>query len=196
MGFIQITVDMKTIEYLRSLAELNLCENCFQKYKTLIEPSIKGYLSQPLSDWRQAESQITQIVMKTKGIFKGSTWVLSFNKGEEEKAADYIDVKTFRKIEKMTFKDKIDCLQKNGILQDCSYRLLDKAREARNKIHVEPNLVELSKEDYALFSKARWITSQIWWSIWFGWEEEMIANIKSNTEKVAEQWLKTLRTKS
>src|SRR4030067_1753078 len=183
---------MKTIEYLRSLAELNLCENCFQKYKTLIEPSIKGYLSQPLSDWRQAESQITQIVMKTKGIFKGSTWVLSFNKGEEEKAADYIDVKTFRKIEKMTFKDKIDCLQKNGILQDCSYRLLDKAREARNKIHVEPNLVELSKEDYALFSKARWITSQIWWSIWFGWEEEMIANIKSNTEKVAEQWLKTL----
>jgi hypothetical protein len=134
--------------------------------------------------------------MKIKGVFKGDTWVLSFDEGEEEKTADYIDVKAFRKIEKMRFKDKIDYLHKNGILQDSSYRLLDKAREARNKIHVEPSLVELSEEDYALFSKASWIASQIWWSIWFNWEEEIIANIKSNTEKVAEQWLKTLRTKS
>jgi hypothetical protein len=134
--------------------------------------------------------------MKTKGVFRGDTWVLSFDEGEEEKAADYIDVKAFRKIEKMRFKDKIDYLHKNGILQDSSYRLLDKARETRNKIHIEPNLVELSEEDYALFSKARWIASQIWWSIWFDWEEEIIVNIKSNTEKVAEQWLKTLRTKS
>jgi hypothetical protein len=188
---------MKTIEYLRSLAELNLCENCFQKYKALIEPSIKGYLSQPLSDWRQAESQITQIVMKTKGVFKGDTWVLAFDEGEEEKVAEYVDVNAFKEIKNWKFKWKIDYLHKNGILQDSSYRLLDKAREARNKIlHVEPDFVELSKEDYALFSKAKWITSQIWWSIWFDLKEETIADIKSNTEKVAEQWLKTLRTKS
>ena len=101
--------------------------------------------------FRQAESQITQIVMKTKGVFKGNTWVLSFNKSEEEKAADYIDVKAFRKIEKMGFKDKIDYLHKNGILQDSSYRLLDKAREARNKIHVEPILQNCQKKTMLCF---------------------------------------------
>jgi hypothetical protein len=188
-------VEMVTLGYLRSLAELNLCENCFQKYKALIEPSIKGYLSQPLSDWRQAESEITQIVMKTKGVFKGNTWVLRFNKGEEEKAADYIDVKAFREIEKMGFKDKIDYLHNTGMLQDSSYVLLDKARQARNKIHIEPILAELSEEDYALFSMASWISSQIWSAMRFDWEKEIIINIKSNTEKVAEQWLKTLQMK-
>jgi cell fate (sporulation/competence/biofilm development) regulator YlbF (YheA/YmcA/DUF963 family) len=103
--------------------------------------------------------------------------------------------KSPRKIEKMRFKDKIDYLHKNGILQDSSYSLLDKAREARNKIHAEPILAELSEEDYALFSMASWITSQIWSAIRFDLEEEIIPNVKSNTEKVAEQWLKTLQTK-
>jgi hypothetical protein len=133
--------------------------------------------------------------MKIKGVFKSNTWVLSFNKGEEEKAADYVDVKAFRKIENIGFKGKIDYLHENGILQDSSYRLLDKAREARNKIHVEPILAELSEKDYTLFSMANWITSQILSAIRFDWEEEIITNIKSNTEKVAEQWLKTLQTK-
>ena len=175
---------------------MNLCEKCFQKYKALIEPSIKGYLSQPLSDWRQAESEITQIVMKTKGVFKGNTWVLSFNKGEEEKAANYIDVKAFREIEWMRFIDKIDYLHKNGILQDSSYKVLDKARKARNKIHAEPILAELSEEDYALFSMASWITSQIWSAIRFDWEEDISSNIRSNAEKVAEQWLSRIDRKT
>jgi hypothetical protein len=174
---------------------LNLCKDCFWKYKAIIEPSIKRYLSQPLSDFRQAESQITQIVMKTKGVFKGKTWVLSFNKGEEEKVDAYVDVKAFRKVEKMGFKDKIDYLHKSGILQDFSYSIVDKARKARNKIHIEPILAELSEEDYALFSMANWITSQIWSAIRFDWEEKIITNIKSNTEKVAEQWSKTLRVR-
>jgi cell fate (sporulation/competence/biofilm development) regulator YlbF (YheA/YmcA/DUF963 family) len=134
--------------------------------------------------------------MKTKGVFKGSMWVLSFSKGEEEKVADYIDVKAFRKIEKMGFKDKIDYLHKSGILQNSSYKLLDKAREARNKIHTEPIVAELSEEDYALFSMASSITGQMWSAIRFDWEEEIRTNIKSNIEKVAEQWLKALRTKS
>lgn len=186
---------MVTIEYLGKIAELNLCQICFQKYKAIIEPSIKHYLSQPLSDFRQAESQITQIVMKTRGVFKGNIWILSFNKGEEEKVAEYIDVNAFRKIEKMGFKDKIDYLHKNGILQGSSYIILDKAREARNKIHAEPILAEISEEDYTLFSMANWITSQIWSAMRFDWDEEITANINSNTEKVAEQWLKTSQTK-
>jgi hypothetical protein len=186
---------MITIEYLRKNAELNLCKDCFRKYLAIIEPSIKRYVSQPLYDFRQAESQITQIVMKTKGVFKGEMWVLSFNKGEEKEVDDYIDVKAFRKIEKMRFKDKINYLHKKGILKDSSYSILDKAREARNKIHTEPILTGLSEEDYALFSMASWITSQIYTMIRFDMGEEITTNIKSNTEKVTERWLKTLQNK-
>jgi hypothetical protein len=180
---------MATIERLREIAELNLCKDCFWKYKAVIEPSIKGYLSQPLSDFRQAESRITQMVMKTEGVFKGKTWVLSFNKGEEEEVAKYIDVKGFRKIERWRFKDKIDYLHRKGILQDSCHKLLDKAREARNKIHAEPIVAELSEEDYTLFLMAHWVAIQMWSTMNFDWKEEIIANIKSNTEKIAEQWL-------
>jgi len=184
---------MRTIEDLRKLVELNLCKDCFWKYKAIIEPTIKGWLSQPLSDFRQAEAQITQMVMKTEGVFKGKMWVLSFEKDEEEKVAEYIDVKAFRKIEKMRFKDKIIYLHKKGILQNSSYRLLDKAREVRNKIHVEPIVAGLSEQDYALFSMASAITNQLWSAMRFDWEDEIITIIESNTEKVAEQWLKTFQ---
>jgi len=180
---------MRTIESLRKFAELNLCKDCFLKYKALIEPTIRIWLSQPLSDWRQAESQITQMVMETKGVFKGKTWVLSFNKGEEKKVAEYVDVEAFRKTEKMRFRDKIDYLHQSGIIQDSIYRLLDKARKARNKIHSEPIVAELSDEDYTLFSMASWITGQMWSALRFDWEENISANIRSNAEKVAKQWL-------
>lgn len=132
--------------------------------------------------------------MKTKGVFKSDMWVLSFDKGEEEKVAEYVDVKAFRKIERMSFKDKIEYLHKNGVLQHFSYRLLDRARESRNKIHSEPILTELSERDYALFSMANWITSQILTAIRVNWGEEIVANIKSNVEKVAEQWLSRVKT--
>jgi len=33
---------------------------------------------------------------------------------------------------------KIDYLHKNGVLRNASYSILDKAREARNKIHADP----------------------------------------------------------
>jgi len=182
---------MITIEYLRKVAELNLCKDCLTKYKAMIEPAIRIWLSQPLSEFRQAESQITQMVMKTEGVFKGKTWVISFSKGEEEKVADYIDVKAFRKIEKWGFKKEIDYLHQNGILKDSSYRLLDKARIARNKIHGEPIVAELSEEDYSLFSMASSITSQLWSATMIDWEKDISINLKSNAEKVAEQWLLT-----
>jgi hypothetical protein len=180
---------MMTIEYLRALAQLNLCENCFQKYKMLIEPSIRGYLSKPLNDWREAETEITQLVMKTKGIFKGDMWVLSFDDSEEEKVAQYLDVKAFRKIERWRVKERIDYLYENGIIQDYSYKVLDKARKARNKIHEEPSFVQISDEDYALFSVANWIASQILSTYRVVWGEGISAKIRSNAEKVAEQWL-------
>jgi hypothetical protein len=134
--------------------------------------------------------------MKTRGVFKGDTRVLSFGKDEEEKVAEYVDVKAFREIEKMGFKEKIVYLHKNGILQDSSFRLLDKARETRNKIHVEPLLAGLSDDDYALFSMASWITSQIWSVLTIDWGRDISANIRANTEKVAEQWLSQVKTET
>jgi hypothetical protein len=186
---------MKTIEDLGKFAELNLCRDCFLKYKELIEPKIKIWLSQPLSDWRQAERQITQIVMKTKGVFKDKmVWVISFDESEEEEVADYVDVKAFREIEKKWgIKRKIDYLHEKGIVGDSSFKLLHEARETRNKIHIDAGF---SEEDYVLFSIASLITSQIMSAITFDWEEEIITNTKFNTEKVAEQWLKTHQAKS
>lgn len=178
-----------TIEQLRRLAELNLCPDCFRRYKIIIEPSIVLYLSQPLYDWRIAESQITQVVMKTKGIFKSDITVLLIDEGDEEDVSSEVDVKEFRKIEKMSFKSKIKYLHDNGIIQNSSYIILDKARGARNKIHAEPNLVELSSEDYALFSMASWISNTIWISV-LDRSEKIATQIRSNTEKAAELWLK------
>jgi hypothetical protein len=186
---------LSTIEYLRKNAELNLCYDCFKKYQAVIEPSIIQYLAQPLDDFRQAESQITQIVMKSRGVFRGDIWVLSMSEGDEEKVEDDIDVKMFRDIVKWSFKRKIDYLHKKGILLDSSYFILDKARDARNKIHSDPIVAELSVEDYALFSMANGIASQIITALRFEKGEEVTSNLLSKTEKVAEQWLATFHSK-
>lgn len=161
----------------------------------LIEPSIKNWLSKPISDWREAESYITQMVMKTKGVFKGKTTIISFDESEEEKVADEVDVKAFKKIKYSSFKWKIVFLHKKGILGDSSYRLLDKAREVRNTIHDEPIIAELSEQDYTLFYVASAISSQIWSATMIDWEEDISANLKSNAEKVAEQWLSRINLK-
>lgn len=195
MALVRLGVRMRNIEGLRKLAELNLCGDCFQKYKMLIEPSIKNWLSKPISDWREAESYITQMVMKTKGVFKGKTTIISFDESEEEKVADEVDVKAFRKIKYWKFKWKINFLHEKGILGDSSYKLLDKAREVRNTIHDEPIIAELSEQDYTLFYIASAISSQIWSATMIDWEEDISVNLKSNAEKVAEQWLSRINLK-
>jgi hypothetical protein len=182
---------MKTIEDLRRFAELNLCKDCFYKYKALIEPTIENWLSKPLSDWRQTESYVTQVVMKTRGVFKGKKIPISFDKGEEEKIANEVDVKAFREIEMWRFRQKIDYLYKNRILGDFSYRLLNKARKVRNRIHDEPIITEFSQQDYTLFNMASIVASQLWNATMIDWGKDISINLKSNAEKVAEQWLLT-----
>jgi hypothetical protein len=178
---------MAKIQQLRSLAELNFCERCFEYYKALIEPSIKALLAKPLNDWVWVEDQITQMVMKSEGVFKTEEIIIP-DKGEEEKYANQIDVKRFREIysNRWGFKRKIDYLHEKGILQESSYKLLDKARKARNKIHGEPFLTELTEQDYALFSVANKIVSQLWRVVLFKGNEEFNSAVKSNAEKVAE----------
>jgi hypothetical protein len=65
-------------------------------------------------------------------------------------------------------------------------KLLDRARKARNKIHGEPILTELTEQDYALFSVANKIVSQLWQVVLFEGNEEFNSMLKLNAEKVAE----------
>jgi len=178
---------MRTIQDLRKLAELNLCSDCFLKYKALIEPNVKQWLFKPLSDWRTVESYVTQMVMKIKGVFKGELIFISLDEGDDEKYADEVDAKAFRKIKKWSFKRKIDFLHKNGILQDSSHRFLDKVREVRNTIHDE--FVELSEKDLTLFYMASAITSQIYMATMYSPKMNISPNLISNAEKIAEQLL-------
>jgi hypothetical protein len=174
---------MKTIEDLRKMAKLNLCESCFQKYKMLIEPTIRDWLLKPLSDWREVESQITQIVMKTKGVFKGKIVFIHLDEDSNDEYSDEVDVKAFHKIKKWSFKRKIDFLHENGILQDSSYKLLDKAREVRNRIHDE--FAQFSEQDRTLFYIANIVIFQIWYATMYDLGEDMATNLKSNAERIA-----------
>jgi len=181
---------MKTIEDLRRIAELNLCENCFQKYKMFIEPTIGDWLSNPLSDWSEVESNITQIVMKTKGIFKGKLIFISLDEGSNEKHSDEVDVKDFKVTKKWPFQQKINYLRKKGILKGSSYIVLDTAREVRNKIH-DP-YAPYSEHDRTLFHIANVITYQIWYATMIEIGEDTSNNLKSEAEKIAEQYLENL----
>jgi hypothetical protein len=181
---------MITIEDLRRMAELNLCENCFKNYKMLIEPTIRDWLSNPLSDWSEVELHITQMVMKTKGFFKGKLIFNSLDEDSNEKLSDKIDVKDFKATKKWSFKWKIDYLHKKGILNISSYKVLDTAREARNKIH-DP-YAPYSEHDRTLFHIANVITNQIWCATIIEMGEDTSNNLKSEAEKMSEQYLDNL----
>ena len=181
---------MKTIEDLRRIAELNLCENCFQKYKMFIEPTIRDWVSNPLSDWIEVESYVTQMVMKKKGIFKGNLIFISLDEGSKEKHSDEVDVKAFLKNEKGGFKNKIEYLHNNGILNDSSHKFLIKAGKVRNKIH-NP-YAPYSERDQTLFQVAKVITFHIWSATMIEMGEDTSNNLKYEAEKLAEQYLENL----
>lgn len=153
-------VKMATIKSLRKMAELNLCKDCYQKYLALIEPTIKKLVSKPLSDWRALDDKVTEMVMKKRGLFKGNTKTISF------------DEKTYRAVKRESIKKKIEYLYHEGVLDEYSFRLLDKARDIRNKIHDDPLDSEFSEEDYALFSKASAITIWVWLKVMFDVSKE------------------------
>jgi hypothetical protein len=72
---------MKTIEDLRKFAKLNLSPSCFRNYEMFIEPTIKEWLFNPIDDWREVESNITQMVMITEKVFKGNMHILYYKEG-------------------------------------------------------------------------------------------------------------------
>jgi hypothetical protein len=180
---------MTTLQQLRKLAELNFCSDCFQKYIALIEPTIKEWVSKPLSDWREAETWITQLTMRAKGAFKrNDEGILSLNEDEFEAYPDLVDAKKYRKVKKWNLKRKLDYLHKQGVLGDCSYKFLDAIRKIRNRtIHEE--LTEFSDQDLAMFHMANVIASQLFFIDLPTLPEDIISNIKVNVEKTALQLL-------
>ena len=152
----------------------------------MIEPGIRPLL-QPLSDWRETESMITQMVMKHKGVFKGDLIFISIDEDIDEKFSNEVDVEAFNKIKKWSIKRKFDYLLKHGILQNSSYEFLNKVREIRNKIH-EP-FYNFSEKDMTLFNYSRYITGQIHPAIMYKSIEKYTARLISNAEKIAEQML-------
>lgn len=100
-----------------------------------------------------------------------------------------VDVKAFIKIKKWRFIDKIKYLHKNGILQDSSYQLLDKARETRNRLH---DLFGFSEQDYALFRVAYVITNQLWNATMIE-QKDISIWLKSDAEKVVVNHIKRLK---
>ena len=184
---------METVKHIRKLAELNLCNRCFQVYKQLLEPNIQSAIlslrSVPLADWIQTELEITQIIMKNKGIFKGDIIVISLGKNEDE-ATDIVDVKAFKEIKKWAFKRKIDYLHNTGVLQNSSYELLNKARKTRNRLH---DLIAFTEQDYILFRLTYIITNQIWNATIVN-QKDISVWLKTDAEEKAKQWLEKLKT--
>jgi hypothetical protein len=180
---------MGTIEDLRKKAKLNFCDRCFQEYKALIEPTIEYLLRFPFADWRQVESEVTQMVMKKKGIFKGKEFVYNLSESVDGKYADCVDDKALRANKKTlnSFYYKIVYLRDEGILKESSFKLLYDAKEIRNRMH---NISGFSEQDYTLFGVAHAITNQIWFAMMAERKDELSTCI-SNAEKIAEQYLKS-----
>jgi len=178
-----------SIEDLKYLAKLNLCEECYSKYTAMIEPSIKHWWSlEPLIYWREIESCITQIVMKHKGVFKGEIIFISIDEDMDEKFAEKVDVKAFIDIKRWKFIRKINYLKKQGILQNSSYKLLNKVRKIRN-VFIHNQFTEIPEKDLDLFSCASTLTNYLWNATMINWSEKQSADLKSIAEKFAEQLL-------
>lgn len=170
------------------MVELNFCNVCFEKYKEMIEPNIQATIlslqMRPLTDWIEVESEITQIVMKQEGVFKGNIVVITLGKDEKTNTS-MVDVEAFKKIKRWKIVNKINYLHKRGIIQDNTFQLLNKARETRNRLH---DLICFSEEDYTLFHAALIVTNLIWSSTMFD-QGEIGVQLKNNAEQLAKQWL-------
>jgi len=132
-------------ENMRKMAELNFCENCYQTYLALFHGRIEYLLSEPISDWRQVEADITLMTVKAKGAYKKTDPDL-FSPNE----------KAFEKIQKEKLWKKLKILKEAGVFGDNLCRFLDEVGKIRNKIH-PPN--KFSKQDYILFREANALTS-------------------------------------
>ena len=104
-----------SLKFIRKLAKNNLCEQCFQKYQQIIEPSLEEWRFSPLRSWNQCEMLIQITVMKLEGVYKTESMFWELN--EDEEKSGEVDVRAFRKIQKWSMKRKLDCLKEHGVLR-------------------------------------------------------------------------------
>jgi hypothetical protein len=150
----------KSLKSLRRLAELNLCKECYPKYLALIEGNVEGMLLDSLYNWRSAESIVTQMVMRHKGVFKTRTTVIAI-RDNDNPPEDLVDVKGYREVEFWDFSRKLKYLHNNKILPDNCYEALRIAGRIRNKLHTDPVAFRFSERDLQLFARVHQIVSQL-----------------------------------
>lgn len=131
-------------EKLKKLAEINFCEDCYNKYLLLIQGEIEYLLSEPIADWRQTEHNIDVLWIKAKRLY------------DLKSSMFHPNANAFQKAKEEKLWKKLKFLRANGIINNFTYKFLDKVSTKRNKIH---SLSKLSKEDYILFREANAITS-------------------------------------
>jgi len=182
-----MTISLKA---LRSLAKLNLGENCYKTYLAIIEPSIKSMVLNTLEDWRIAESNVTQMVMKCKGVYKGDYVFTQLSDDASEKFSEEVDVNLFNKIKKWGFKDKIVYLKKEGIVPSSVYVFLANAARIRNRLHDPPIDSMFSEEDFLIFYYARALTDQVH-LVYMGKisDDSIETRLRSNVEVAAKRLL-------
>jgi hypothetical protein len=178
-----------SLEYLRKLAKNNLCEQCFKKYKQIIEPSLEEWRFNPLYSWNHSEMLIQITVMKLEGVYKSESIFWELN-DEEEKSGE-VDVRAFRKIQKWSMKKKLDCLKKHGVLREKAYELLNIARKRRNKIHGV--FSGISEDDYKLFNAIVPVVNSLYIGTLYPPPIENV-DLISESERIADKLLSNLKS--
>ena len=160
-------------EKLKKLAELNFCKTCYSKYLVLIHGEIEYLLSEPISDWRQTEENITLLWIKAKGLYNVNSTGFS------------VDEETLQKAREEKLWKKLLFLKGKEISKDFTYNFLVEVSKRRNKIHPPP---KFSKQDYILFREAKALTDYMIPIIIFDLKDAIWKKELDNIEKRA-KWL-------
>lgn len=177
------------INYLRKVAELNLCESCYDKYLSILEPSIESWILNPLADWRTVEMCITQMLMKSKGVFKSDIRLISIDY-DSNALADTVDLKRFRELKRWGFKRKINYLNKHGILPSPVHIFLCNVSYIRNNIH--DYIHKFSEQDLLLFKQASELAFLIFQAYVLNPPKELETSLRADAEKYADKLLNEL----
>ena len=171
-------------EKLKKMAELNFCQECYQKYLMFIHGEIDYLLSEPMSDWRQVEANINKLMMKAKGFVKKTNSTVIFP-----------DIESYdeeMRKGRWGFKRKIDFLQKEEILGESLNSFLGRINEIRNRVHEERT--QFSTRDYGLFREAKELTSAILTPILFDLKDDVWKRYLADVENRAKCLLSKLNS--
>ena len=149
------------IDTLNKLAELNFCENCYEKYTQLIEPSIQKLMASPLAGWPETETYLTAIIWKDSGAYDlGTTVLVDFDFQEiDDLPSEKVNKTLLLEIKKWPFSKKLAYLKKRKITTQNIHKLFDEARQTRNMIHKFN--YEFSEDDLELLRVTSNVAAQI-----------------------------------